>query len=165
MSSPSGAASGPPRSSFDAVLSRVRELLSEGRPDEALTALSALRPSAQDAPFVANARAVCHMRAGLFQAAMEELQRLVVDDDSIAIRNGTPPEFLTNFATALLLSGNVEGCVYALSELAPGEASSAPLRAALERWEHGLTFWQRVCRSFGSPPAGPRLDFPPGVVP
>src|SRR5262249_577514 len=72
--------------------------------------------------------------------------------------------FKTNYATALLLSGNIAGGLRALDEVRDEQCPAVGrLREAVRRWERNLTFWQRVNWWLGGEPDRPlTLDFPPG---
>lgn len=155
----------PPASPGDA-LARTRELLAIGRTAEAQASLPprSSEPTRRD-PAVENARAVCLMRGGDPEGALEILRELVLEEDSVIVSGTVPRARVINLATALLLCGNVEGCAFALDDVEDDEPAKAPLVAAIRAWEGGLSRWQRLRRALGSSLPGPRLDFPPGVVP
>ncbi len=57
-------------------------------------------------------------------------------------------------------------CLGVLGEVEDDESPAVPvLRAAIRRWEEGLSLWQRVRWYLGGQPYEPLiLDFPPGAL-
>jgi hypothetical protein len=139
-------------------LTRVEQLLREGRPREAL---SLLPPS--DSPWLRNARGVCLMRLGRASQAVETLRNLVFHTSGFGIRPDADPAFQANYATALLLDGNAEGFWGILGGIEDRKHPAvARLDDAVRRWKAGMTFWERVASALGV--GGPTfaLDLPPG---
>src|SRR5437660_1356683 len=85
-------------------LTRVDQLVREGRPREALDWFPRTGP-----PWVRNARGVCLLRLGRPGEAIDALRDLVLDPTGFAIRADADPVFRANYATALLLDGNTDG--------------------------------------------------------
>jgi hypothetical protein len=144
-----------------ALLGRVEQLLQGEGPKAALEYLNRSRVVSA---WATNARGVCLLRLGEAQRAVDLFRGLVLGAGSLCLRDDVPTLFKTNFATALLLADNLAGCLSTLA-LINDEADPAVgrLRAAIRRWQQGLTFWQKVRWHLGSPLGRPvELDFPPG---
>ena len=76
-----------------------------------------------------------------------------------------PAVVKTNYATAVLLSDKIDGCESILSQLNGEETpASAGLMAAISRWKHDLSLFQRLQRIWGTLSLKVSLDFPPGDV-
>ncbi|MBI1314785.1 tetratricopeptide repeat protein [bacterium] len=126
----------------------------------ALTILKAA--AATDA--ITNARGVCLMRQGRFDAALNLYRSLVVNQGCTWMREETPVIYRTNYCTALLLAGHPDGCVELLDSIsAQTHPSVVRLRHSLNAWRSGLSLWQRLQWKLGLLPAVPvHLGFPPG---
>ncbi len=117
-------------------------LLRRGDPQGALALLGSRRPG--DLLFD-NARGVCLMRLGRARSPIGVYQQLVLHPGSINLRLDVPPVLVTNFATALLLEGNVTGCSVILRELGDDvHPAVVRLRAAIDRWRSQLGWWERL---------------------
>ncbi len=145
------------------VLNRVRALLIEGKPQEALTVLS---PHLQSgSKMIVNAQAVCLMRLGRHDEAVKLLRELVYRGSSLAMASDLPTIIKTNFATALLLTHNVEGAQAVLRELSSSEDdATAELNMAVSEWKKSLTFFQRMQCLWSTPGKPVSIDFPLGRV-
>lgn len=140
----------------DEVLAHVDRHLEAGNPKKALEALNRAKVRS---PWIANATAVCQIRAENAGAAVEILRGLVVKG-SIYLRDDIPPVFKVNFAAALLASGNFDGFLGTLGEIGDDEHPSARrYRESLRRWKEGQTLWERAKLALGGRPARP---FEPG---
>src|SRR4051812_5805649 len=84
------------------VLDSVESLLHAGRPQQALDLLASARFSS---PWAANATAVCLLRLGRAERAVELLRDLVLSAGGVCLRPDAPSTFKINFATALLAAG------------------------------------------------------------
>lgn len=61
------------------------------------------------------------------------------------LKPDAPLVFKTNFATALLASNNMAGCLSVLHEIKNEEDPTVKrLRAAIAQWKQGLSFWQKL---------------------
>ena len=145
------------------TLERIQALLDAGRAEHALNLINA---KGAGSPAMENARAVCLLRMQEPGHAVQTLRGINLMRESVCTRRDVPVQFKTNFATALLLSGNVSGCLSVLSEI---EDDSHPrvgqLRAAIHRWEASLSFWQRLLWRLGAEPSCPvTIDFLPGEL-
>ncbi len=154
-----------PRSTLETkappVMRKVRELLDTGRPEEALLLL--LRHG-NGSPDAINARGVCLMRLGRPKESISLLRPLVFLKDSFCADPDARPQFITNFATALLLDGNMSGAREALKLLGPTQTpASQRLTGAIAHWRRGLGLLARLGLCLGLAPDRPmELDFPPG---
>ena len=84
----------------------------------------------------------------------------------IVLKPDAPVIFKTNFATALLASGNLAGCLSVLHETNAEDAPTVrQLRDSIERWRRSLSWWQRLHWLLGDFPSGRvSLDFPLGEL-
>lgn len=130
--------------------SKVMALLDAGKPAEALKSLS--RDSSD---WACNARAVCYLRLGEAQMAIDTLRGMVVTGH-LNLRKEAPAVFKSNFATALFLSGNIGGGESVLSELRnEADDSVTRLRAAYQKWRSSMTFWEKLRSWFSGEPMKP----------
>lgn len=142
------------------LLARVGKVLQE---QGAKPALDLVNRTKLASPWVRNAIGVCQLRLGLTDAAVSTFRSMVVSDN-LMIRPDALCVCRINYAIALLLAGNMGGCLNLLSELDdvkhPGVEK---LRAALDRWKTALSFWQKIQWAIGNEVNEPvKLDFPPG---
>ena len=112
-----------------------------------------------------NAFGVCQLRLGNIDQALNLFRGLVLYN-GVCLRPDAPPQMKTNYATALLLSGNIAGCGGVLSEMwdkpTPG---TERLQAAIQKWKFSLTFWEKLKQLYGGNTVRPvTLDFPPGEL-
>ena len=129
------------------------------------SAIALLRDTRHD-PQLCNAMGVCLMRVGRVEEAVRILRDLVLQPGCTWMIPNRPIVYKTNFATALLMSGRVSGCVEMLAEINREKHPSViRLRMTIRRWERGLSFWQRLnWRLSQIDPANRpvELDFAPG---
>ncbi len=145
------------------LMDRVGGLLGEGQPRKALDLLARSRAGS---PWAVNATGVCLLRLGDVRGAIELFRGLVLAPGGLVLRRDVPTAFKTNFATALLLDGNVAGCISVLAEVREeGHPAVRRLRAALRGWQAGMSFWEKVRWHLGSPPdRAVELGFDPGEL-
>jgi len=144
------------------LLNKVAATLDAGHPQKAL---ELLQKSKVKSPWVTNSMAVCLLRLGDTQRAIEMLKGLVVTS-GVCFRTDVPAVFLTNFATALLMTHNVSGSMSALANVRDAENPTVQrLRGAIRQWKSDLTLWQKIRWYWGDTPGGPvELGAPPGEV-
>lgn len=119
-------------------IDQIRRQLDAGQPDEALRLATA---RAGGSPDLQNARAVCLMRVGQPDAAVQVLRGLTLLNGGSWFRENIPEVYKRNLATALLLSGNVQGARRIVAELStPPHARTEELRQVLTQWARGLSF-------------------------
>jgi len=114
-----------------------------------------------------NARAVCLMRLGQFEDALRILNSLAFPHGGVTMSPDAPLQVKVNHATALLLSGNVAGCLATLGELREEMHPSVErLRQAIFVWRRSQGLWRRLAMGVGVYPfdAHVPLDFPPGEL-
>jgi hypothetical protein len=112
-----------------------------------------------------NARAVCLLRAGEIPAALEAFRGLALIENTATVKTDAPSHFKTNFATALLLSGIVDGCESVLNDMeAVGELNitAQRIRNAIQKTRRSFTTWERLKAAFGSFARPVDPNFPPG---
>ena len=145
------------------TLRRVEESLAKPDPAEAL---EHLRHSVPDDPLLGNARGVCLMRLGRVRSAIELYRSFLLDEGTLILKSGLPTVFLANYATALLLDENLDGCLTLLDEASDeSHPSVARLRKAVATWRSGLRWWERLQFAlYGLVPHAVALDFAPGEL-
>src|SRR5262245_7973601 len=143
------------------LLDRVSRLLAEGQAERALDAIAR---SGVKSSWATCALGVCQLRLGNAKVAVDLFRGLVLASGGLVMRRDVPTVFQSNYATALLLSGNLPGGLSALHDITDQKAPGVrKLREAVDRWAKGLSFWQRVNWWLGGQPDKPLvLDFPPG---
>jgi hypothetical protein len=144
------------------VLAVVRKLLNEGKPKDAI---DRLRRFGATCPELTNAYGVCFMRAGEMAKAVELYRNLCIGEGGVCLRPDVSIVFKRNFATALLLAGNVAGSLSVLREISrEDDPGVVRLRAEIARWKRSLTWLERCWFAMsGEAPKRPVvLDFPPG---
>ncbi len=148
----------------NSIIDQVKNLLNDNRPDEAIKILSRNRDTSTA---IQNARAACLMRLGQAEDALRILNSLIFPHGGVSINPDAPLRVKVNYATALLLSGNLAGCLAALGELR-GEThpSVERLRQAIASWRKSQDFWCRFSMAIGMHPFNVKvpLDFPPGEM-
>ncbi len=147
---------------YGATMERIRGLLDADHVDKALH----LAHKFKDDPEMKNAVAVCHLRQGHPDQAIGIYRGMTLGPGGLNFKPDVPDKYKVNFATALLMTGNVSGCRSMLRELQDRTCPAAVrLQAALDRWKKTLSFWQRINLAFGGEPnRSAELDFPPGEV-
>lgn len=143
------------------ILHSVQAALDRNQIENALAMLTQVK---LNSPWIQNALGVCQLRLGDSSTAIEVFARLVLSQGGVVVRRDVPTIFLTNYATALLASRNLPGCLWILNEIQEkNHGSVTRLREAMKRWRASLTLWQRFSLALGNEPdAAPPLDFPPG---
>ena len=148
-------------SSSTTLLGKATRLAAAGKYEEALSALSGENSAASD---IKNARAVCLMRLGRHDAALQILRSLVLQSGSTWMKPELPIVYRVNFATALLLAklpGGVRDALFDIQE--KDHPSVVRLHNALDVWQKRLTWWQRLNWKLGVAPEVPiSIDFEPG---
>jgi hypothetical protein len=143
------------------LLGRVAALLDQGRPADAVELLARTK---SPSPWARNALGVCQLRLGNAPVAVDVFRGLALGPGGFSLLEEAPTVFKTNYATALLLTDNLEGGLRALAEVRHDQSpATRRLREAVRRWEEGLTFWQKLGWWFGVQPGRPVvLDGPLG---
>ncbi|MCB9854987.1 MAG: hypothetical protein H6818_04810 [Phycisphaerales bacterium] len=145
-------------------LVRIERLIEAG---EYADALESLRAGKSDSAAMRNARGVVLMRLGRAEEAVSLFRSLTTNDTGLFLKKDAPIIFKTNYATALLLNGNVTGALVVLKEINdethPGVVR---LRTAIARWRKTLSLPRRVwmCLAGGSPEKPIALDWVPGEL-
>lgn len=144
------------------VLAKAKQLLDEQSPGKAVDVITRSRLSS---PWLTNALGVCAMRLGNIKPAVTVFQGLA-GQSGVLLKPDTPLVFKINFATALLASNNLAGCLSVLHEIGEREAPAVKrLHDAIQQWKHGLSFWQKLKWYMGDYPQKPvTLDFPLGTL-
>ena len=136
---------------LDPTVLRAMHAVQAGQYERALTMLDG-EPST---PQVRNARGVCLLRLGRYEKALQLFRTLALEGSGDRVRSDLPTVYLTNLATALLLTGRPSSCLALLHEI---DKESNPtvigLRKEIHQWQATLTFGERLNWWFG------RLDPP-----
>ena len=117
-------------------------------------------------PEVINIKAVLLMRLGKPNQAVSILRSMVLDPTTLLLRPGVPDHIKLNFATALLMDGEVAGCDEILRTIQDkSNEQLIQLRADIRRWEKSLTIlrwidWKACGIAHGSD--GLSMDHLPG---
>jgi hypothetical protein len=158
-----GAPTAAPVSPAQVLLDQARHLLELDKPQEAFDLINA---KGSGAPAMKNARGVCLMRMQQPALAVRTYRSIVLDHNGISLRSDVPIVYKTNFATALLLDGNVSGCQSVLDEIRDeNDPGVQKLRSVIQRWVSELSFLKRLAWKAGSQPAHPvTIDFVPGEL-
>lgn len=144
------------------LLTEVKAFLDRDNPSGALELLRQAKP---EAPTLQNACAVCLMRLGQPEKAVNILRSLLLKGSSLSLSPDAPVVYKANYALALLLSHQFEGCQDVLKEIGDDEHPVVTkARSAVTRWKRSLSLVKRFLlfcgvQSNGHPVA---LDFPPG---
>lgn len=152
-------------SSSEEVFTHVRRLLDAGRPHDAA---ELIRRSGFDSEDLSNALAVCLLRSGDHQRALDILRRLTLQPGGVCLKLEAPLHYKLNLAVGLIVSGNVAGGITLLQELhRDDDTEVAALVAAIRRWRSTLSWTQRCLLSLAG--VAPRnrpvqFDGPPGVL-
>lgn len=141
---------------------QIEKLLQVGQPKKALDVLAR---SKLHSPWSTNAIAVCLLRLGQTDRAIELFRNLMLSG-SLFLRSDVPTAWKGNFATALLMDNNLFGCIGLLEDIQDEHHPSVQrLRGALRRWRSGLSLWEKIQWFLGGQPARRvELDFPPGEL-
>ena len=143
-------------------LEHVRELLSQGRTQDAMKFIEHL---GQKTAVMENAKGVCLMRLGKIEEAVSALREIAFQG-YICIPSDTPVPYQINFATAMLLANHKDGAFSILNKLDEKEyPQTATLKNAIRQWVKGLNFIEKCCYHIGLYPNKPiTIDFPPGEI-
>ncbi|TWU62763.1 hypothetical protein [Crateriforma conspicua] len=104
--------------------------------------------------WVDNARAVCLMRLERIDEALEIFRRIALSPGTCVLRGDLPDEIKLNYASALLVKGQLIGALDVLDELSdPDQWTAIQIRCVLLDWERSLPWWKRILWRAG------RLEF------
>ncbi len=148
---------------LEQAIVNIRKLLAENRETEALEFVTRVGPGDDR---MRNALGVCLMRVGNLDAAINVYRGFCIDE-GVSLKSDVSPLHLVNYATALVLKGNVGGCLTILHQLRGSRHPAADqLEAVVERWRSALPWWRRLGLKLGTyePREGPDLGFPPGKL-
>jgi hypothetical protein len=124
------------------MLATIGKLLDDGKSRQSL---EAIRRFGVYSPDLVNAHAVTLMCAGEPAKAVDLLRHVVLHAGGVTFKEAVPLLHMTNYATALLLSGNVAGCEAVLDEIHDQQNPAVVrLREVIARWTHTLPWWQRI---------------------
>ncbi len=141
---------------------QIEKLLQAGQPKKALDVLARAKVHS---PWSTNAVAVCLLRLGQAEQAVELFRNLVLSG-SLFLRSDVPTAWKVNFAIALLMTDNLPGCIQVLRDIhEEGHPSVQRLRNTIRQWEKELSLWEKIQWHLGGQPARRvRLDCPLGEL-
>lgn len=142
------------------VREKVKELLQAGQPQKALGMIKNTDWLTEEP---VNAKVVCLLRLGRPNEVLPLLRPYVVTNQNLLIKSSSALK--VNFATALLLDGNVSGCLHILDEMHDEDNPTVQqLQTGIKQWRKGLLFRQVLLLYCSDRPKSPvKLDFqPPG---
>ncbi|MEW4565225.1 hypothetical protein AB1K70_22060 [Bremerella sp. JC770] len=146
------------------LLVRVNRLIQDGQYGQALNLVHA---SGRDLT-LKNAKGVCLLRLGKYDEAVSVYREIVFKQGCVWVRPEIPTIYKVNFATALLLAGQIEGGLSVLGQaMDEGHPGVVRLRQSIRRWKQSFTLWQRIMWLFGgmNDAKSPlELDFLPGIL-
>jgi hypothetical protein len=145
------------------LLKKAERMLQDGEVEKALELVSR---SKLKSPWVVNIMGVCLLRLGRAKAAADLLRGIVLAAGGVTLRLDVPTAMKVNFATALLMSNNVDVCESVLNEINDAQHPMVKqIREAIRRWRKSLSLWQKVRMLSGQQPDRPvELDFAPGCL-
>jgi predicted Zn-dependent protease len=141
---------------------QIEKLLQAGRPKKALDVLARTKVRS---PWSTNAVAVCLLRLGQAEQAVELFRNLVLSG-SLFLRPDVRTVWKVNFAIALLMTDNLPGCIQVLRDIHEEDHPSVQrLRNAIRQWKQELSLWEKLQWHLGGQPARRvRLGCPPGEL-
>lgn len=147
------------------VSTKTLTLIADGRYREAFDSLNATGRS----PLRSQMMAVCAMRFGDVDFALNLLRGLCLTPGTTIIRSDTSDTLRINFATALLLKGLPSGTLEILQDVRDRQSSPVcQLKDAIRRWEKSLSWLRwldwKTSRIEPARTVVP-IDFDPGVFP
>ncbi len=143
-------------------LSVVKQLLEQGKADEARTLLSGSRTPAEE-----NALGVCLLRLGKTQEAIQLFRSLVLPGGGVVTSMDVPASYRLNFASALLADGNYDGFLSFINGVpATDHVEAKRLHEVHDRWLQSVSFGRKVLWRLGlmQPGSWPTLPTPIGTV-
>lgn len=140
-------------------LAAVDSLLKSGNPEKALQTID---KDTHD-PELLNARGVCLLRLHKIEPATDVFKWLVFKQ-FITIQPETPPLYIANYLTALIMKGRTQTAMDLRKSL---DGSSHPyvteLKKAMQNWKQTLPWHQRILCGMNLYPNKPLpLSFEPG---
>ncbi len=144
------------------AIDHLRELLEQGRPQDALKFIDHLGRKDRE---MENARGVCLMRLGKVEEAVSVL-RDVAFGGFVCMPADSPALYQVNFATAMLLANQKDAAIPVLDKLKARKCpEAAKVGEAVQRWYKSLNVFRRCCCRMGFYPRRPvTLDFQPGEI-
>lgn len=145
------------------TLEQVKLLVAAGEYSRALKLVQIPGPDIA----LKNAKGVCLLRLGQYAAAVSLFREIVFKAGCVWVRPDAPTCCKVNFATSLLLTGNMEGGIDVLREAVDESFPAVQrLRMCLRRWKSHFPLWKKIVWALGLGPANQApftLDFQPGI--
>jgi hypothetical protein len=140
-------------------VARARNLLNEGRPEDAMETLTRTGQRGRDAT---NIRGVCLLRLGRHEEAVKLFRSMVFPDGAFTIPESVPASPRVNYVTALLLDGNVTVALSLLDQLDRQHPEAIRLLGAVRDWKKRIGLIRRVLLVVGIIPSAPVTIDRPG---
>jgi predicted Zn-dependent protease len=143
--------------------SHIWALISDNKAENALKILSDMQDGSV---WVQNATAVCWMRLGKPEKASAILLDMVYRKNSVIMRTDSSDVTKLNLATAMLMTGNVEGGSEVLHAVEQNTPMKENLEKAVRAWKKQQPIWSRMAMFLGvySNNKPVSLDFSPGQI-
>ena len=141
------------------TVDRVAQLIHDGQLTEALSLMQG-----QSSPWIDNARGVCMLRLGRLEEAAKLFAKLTFRAGSVSLTTNAPVVHLTNYATAMMMAGNMDAALTVLNQI-PDQQHSAvvKIQAAAAAWRRKLGLLGRIRCAVGLHPSTPAtFQDPPG---
>jgi hypothetical protein len=134
-------AAGAPLPPLDAKSRRIRSLIDGGQYQRALDLL----PTSQCTDDIRNTRAVCLMRMGQFESAVQVFRLFALTGYSQTIKKDLPEYIKVNYSAALFFGGQPSGGWAALQEVrSDNDPQAEIIRRACQRWVAEMGFFRRL---------------------
>ena len=128
-------------------LERIATLLDQGRAEEALNLIN---HSNQHSPAWQNAKGVCLLRLGMFEAACTIFRSLVFPGNCISVPEDVPTLYRANFATAMLLTDHKDSALAVMEHMGTnGHPYVQQFRMEVNRWKQSLSLLERMGLAIG----------------
>jgi hypothetical protein len=141
----------------------IWSLITDNKEESALKILDRIQDGSV---WIKNATAVCWMRLGKPEKACAILLDMVYKNNSVIMRQDASDVTKLNLATAMLMTGNVDGAMVVLHAVEHNTPMKENLKKAILAWRKQLPIWSRMAISVEIYPRNKpvRFDFPPGQI-
>lgn len=138
-------------------------LINENNIDGALKILTSMQDGSA---WAQNAIAVCWMRLGNPQKAVDILMNKVYMTNSVILRSDASDSTRLNLVTALFMTGNVDGALTILNKIEHDTPMKEMLKKAYQEWKKQQPIWSRMAMFMGIYPDNKpvKMDFPVGQM-
>ena len=140
----------------------IWSLICDNQLEEAYKSLTGMQDGSV---WIQNAMAVCQMRMGKPEKACALLIDLVYQKNSVVLRADATDATKLNLATAMLMTGNIEGALGVFNCVKHETPMKKNVEYAIQVWKTKQSLFSRIGMLFGMYPSTKvELDFPPGQI-